>query len=576
MKQSVRLVVCVTVLVILSASASGVASGASGHAPPASVTPVRGTTSAAVTPVTGCREITEPGHYRLANDVVNATRDRCIEIYASDVVFDGAGHRIDGVGDYLFDDYGTETSTKGIVAEDNRLTNVTVRDVEVTDYGYGIWLGETSDGRIENSTFRSNGIYGIYIGFEAHNNTIVDNRIVNIRNDLPDVTSQGIVMAHHANGNVVADNYIRDVGDWGIEISESERTWVENNTIVDADEHGITGEKVGNVVVDNVVRGSGSVGIKFVDASGVRIVGNEVSGGGVGISLAKSDDGVVRDNVVTGTSEVGIRFESGVSPEFGDMGSANVTVAGNTVTENGGIGVFLPDGNDEAAISGNVVRDNGDEGIRMVRNGGNVLVDNTIGGHRFGVVLVEAGGTVLRGNALGPHDERDVVSRRHSAPITVRDATLSDGTEVSFTGRNVEVVGADVGPERLPDGTHAASGYLRIWPDESGPSWIDVAVDFEAPSGGASVDLWLYSGGWTKVPDDRIDRSRPGFSTNLTGLDGEATLVVGATDDPTRPSGSSPKPTGTSTTTPGQPGFGAGLALVSLLLVGRLARRYRV
>ncbi|MFC7047007.1 hypothetical protein ACFQH6_17840 [Halobacteriaceae archaeon GCM10025711] len=50
------------------------------------------------TTLDSCTTITEGGRYVLAGDVVDSDADTCIRVRASDVVLDGAGHRVDGVG----------------------------------------------------------------------------------------------------------------------------------------------------------------------------------------------------------------------------------------------------------------------------------------------------------------------------------------------------------------------------------------------------------------------------------------------------------------------------------------------
>lgn len=131
-------IVLLAVPLALSAAAPGSTGGvAHEHTDTTGGSPVAADASTGVTMVSGCQEITSPGHYQLAGDLLNRTADRCIVIGASDVRFDGAGHRIDGVGEYLFTDDGNLTSTKGIAVESapDPLTNVTVKDVVVTDYG---------------------------------------------------------------------------------------------------------------------------------------------------------------------------------------------------------------------------------------------------------------------------------------------------------------------------------------------------------------------------------------------------------------------------------------------------------
>ncbi len=65
------------------------------------------------------------------------------------MTFDGAGNAIDG--DAVGIDYGV------FVNSSTALTNVTVENLVATDWYYGIYYRNASNGSIENSTANSNG-----------------------------------------------------------------------------------------------------------------------------------------------------------------------------------------------------------------------------------------------------------------------------------------------------------------------------------------------------------------------------------------------------------------------------------
>ncbi|WP_435079774.1 right-handed parallel beta-helix repeat-containing protein [Halococcus sp. AFM35] len=126
--------------------------------------------TATPTEIGSCTQITEPGRYVLTADIENSTADQCIQIFARDVVLDGAGHTIDGVDDF---------PTDGIVVfGSDGATNVTVTNATVTDWGGGIEY-EASTGEIRDSVVASNS-RGIAFTFGAGgivvaNNTIAEN-----------------------------------------------------------------------------------------------------------------------------------------------------------------------------------------------------------------------------------------------------------------------------------------------------------------------------------------------------------------------------------------------------------------
>jgi len=54
----------------------------------------------AATPITRCTQINSSGEYVLGNDIINTRATYCIDIRASDVIFDCQGHTIDGTDSY--------------------------------------------------------------------------------------------------------------------------------------------------------------------------------------------------------------------------------------------------------------------------------------------------------------------------------------------------------------------------------------------------------------------------------------------------------------------------------------------
>ncbi len=100
--------------------------------------------------IDSCMEIDQPGEYSLIVDLVNRSENPCIDITASNVILDGFGHVIDGSG-----------SGTGIRVGN---TDVTVRNLTVRDWYYGIRLESTAN--VENS-FISNNYYGLYSTAES-------------------------------------------------------------------------------------------------------------------------------------------------------------------------------------------------------------------------------------------------------------------------------------------------------------------------------------------------------------------------------------------------------------------------
>jgi parallel beta-helix repeat protein len=203
------------------------------------------------TTVTGCDTIDSAGSYEFTTDVTNSTLDSCINVTASNVIFDGQGHRIDGDG--------TGSGELGInVTGSSTLSNVTVREVTLTDWDEGVSYDDVSDGLVAGITATDNGGSGVGIGagIEIEDSTGVDVRASNLSGN-----QFALALIGSSNGNVtdtIANNNDEDAffgGDSytfrnntananansGFEIDNDNRLY--NNTVID---NGRIGLNVGN------------------------------------------------------------------------------------------------------------------------------------------------------------------------------------------------------------------------------------------------------------------------------------------------------------------------------------------
>ncbi len=108
--------------------------------------------------------IGSPGTYVLTQSIINSGAAHCIRITSSDVIFDGAGNTIDGKdSEKTFGVHVYNTTTA--------LTNVTVKNLIVTDWDFGIIYENTVNGSIEDNSVSSNE-RGIRL-FTSHYNSII-------------------------------------------------------------------------------------------------------------------------------------------------------------------------------------------------------------------------------------------------------------------------------------------------------------------------------------------------------------------------------------------------------------------
>jgi parallel beta-helix repeat protein len=107
--------------------------------------------------------INSAGVYVLQNDITGSSNSACIDITSDDVFFDGQGYTIDGI------DGG---SSKGIYAHGtggSHLVNITIVNVTLTDWDYGIHISYVDNSTVANNTANSNLNTGIYLYLSSSN-----------------------------------------------------------------------------------------------------------------------------------------------------------------------------------------------------------------------------------------------------------------------------------------------------------------------------------------------------------------------------------------------------------------------
>ncbi|MBO8182947.1 MAG: right-handed parallel beta-helix repeat-containing protein [Archaeoglobus sp.] len=155
--------------------------------------------------VSSCTRIDQPGNYQLRVDLTDRNENPCIEITATNVVFDGMGHVLDGSG-----------SGTGVRV---RSSAVIVRNLTLTDWYYGIQIDSPSNTvtgcRLENNTFGGKLASGI---------NFTDNIVRNNENE-------GLIIVF-SSGGVVSSNVFESNGGYGLKLYNSRNVDVKNNVFV--------------------------------------------------------------------------------------------------------------------------------------------------------------------------------------------------------------------------------------------------------------------------------------------------------------------------------------------------------
>ena len=262
--------------------------------------------------------------------------------------------------------------------------NVVIEGLIVQNFPAGGINGafiEKAGRRVENNIIRNNGTYGVTVGGAGY--AVVDNVIqgngstgvgaafagnpTNLLVDGNEITGNGGYGVFSAFLNTtITDNVISGNGQSGIQSQGDGVTTITGNTVTDNVERGIYASGDTIEVRDNTATGNGSTGLLGVGPG--TVTGNVITGNGFGfppdadpgLELGGQAGMVVRRNEITGNAGQGVAvFNSdntigGASPE-----------ESNQISGNGGSGVFVQAGEEGNSLLGNSIHDNGGLGIDL-------------------------------------------------------------------------------------------------------------------------------------------------------------------------------------------------------------------
>lgn len=282
---------------------------------------------AAPTEIGSCTVISSPGEYVLNQTIADdrqipkdaGTDIFCINITSSDVILDGSGYTIKANGNYTAD--GSRDPPWGygygifVYNSTAKLTNVTIKNVKVNNWLYGIYFNNTENSTVYDTTFSN--IVNIHLAFST-NISIVNNT--------------GFVPAHYgislykSHNNTLTNNTMTGFGGWytkygstGYLIEDSE-----NNTLLD---------NTANYLV---------YGMQLISANGNYLENNTANYNKYGIYLWNSDANTFTGNTANYNGENG----------FTVLSSDNNTFTDNTANYNGKYGMYFE------SSSGNILTDN--------------------------------------------------------------------------------------------------------------------------------------------------------------------------------------------------------------------------
>ncbi|WP_436909194.1 right-handed parallel beta-helix repeat-containing protein [Halosimplex marinum] len=401
-----------------------------------------------------CTVVDQPGRYEVVADL--SSDGTCIEIAASHVTVDGQGHSLTGTD--------PASDSLGVYANGSAggLTGVTITDLDMSGWahngfgesGHAVRFEGVDDGEVSGVEI-TGGDYGIRL-IDATGNRLADNEI-----DDATFGQAALALESGSDGNTLVDNTVLDADEYGVTVVSSSDNVFRANEIgwSSADNVRVVRGSGGNTFADNVVHdsrwgGTGSAGFSIGGGSDLTIRNNTVTGNnGAGIYISQAGSRyTVRDNTIEANGGKGIAVS--------DAGAA--TVRSNTVVGNGNTGIRLRD-NGGHAVANNTVADNGGWGVSLRGVTDSDVTDNAVERHPDGGIRLEGGSSNNRvtGNAVENVHTRGTITWPTGIELTdAHDNRLSRNTVVN-SYRGIHVTDGSSGNALTDTGVYAAGSGTR-------------------------------------------------------------------------------------------------------------------
>ncbi|MFH1713497.1 MAG: NosD domain-containing protein [Candidatus Jacksonbacteria bacterium] len=310
------------------------------------------------------------GNWDVAAKICTLTMDitETIQIDSNNITFDGNGHTITG------------STGKGVNLFGR--TGVTIKNLNIKQFSYGIYLYSSSGNTLTNNIANSNTSYGISLYYGSNNNTLTDNTTN---------SNGGGIYLSSSNSNTLANNTASLNTSYGIYFSSSS-----NNTLT-----------------DNTTNSNGG-GINISSSNSNTLTSNTMLNNRNNFNLTGASDSDFDNNIDTSNTVDGkpiYYVKNAVNQVYDSSTNAgtfycikcdNVIIKDLTFTKNR-VGIFL------WKTTNSKIEDifalNNFYGIILSSSNGNTLTNNTADSNTFyGIILSSSNGNTLTNNTADSND----------------------------------------------------------------------------------------------------------------------------------------------------------------------------
>jgi hypothetical protein len=374
-------------------------------------------TAAGAATVSSCTTIDSPGVYELDGSIITSGSS-CFEITADDVVLDGNGHVVDGVD-------GSGDAVAIVGSSTDVRTNVTVRNVTLTNWNRSVHAGHVSNATLEGVTV-----------INGSSPTVV------VENASDNVTLTDVTVADTSTGGYDATTWINRSA------TATPTVTLTNLTVVNSSYDGahVVAERV--VVRNLVVDGVDGAGLEVFNTGepphgNVTVRDSWVNDTGLqGLSVDTGGNVTVANVTAANTGDDGVEAAGGASVQVTNASTRTTGASGLDLSADGSV-----------TVEGSAARNASDWGMELSTVNGSITVRNALLNNQFKGVAASAGGNVTLAN-VGFHEAEAARLAAKEGGIVVRNVTVR-GKEAregaTASGR------PPTGPSRSPGATSATS-----------------------------------------------------------------------------------------------------------------------
>jgi parallel beta-helix repeat protein len=217
--------------------------------------------------------------YTFTSNIVVSPASDGLVIERDNIVVNGAGHTLQGSGEGI-----------GIMLQGRN--NVTIRNMVITAFTFGIKLYDSLKGNVSSNTITANNFLGVEL-YRSSNNTISENIVTNNNR-------YGIYLWNSSNYNTMSGNTINGHNDYGVEVfySANGNRILTNDMKTNYKGIGLH-RSSSNSIIGNNVSANNYLGVFLGNSSGNVIFGNNVANRYFGIVLGYASNNMISGNNVT-------------------------------------------------------------------------------------------------------------------------------------------------------------------------------------------------------------------------------------------------------------------------------------